>query len=84
MTRLNVSSTPHLPNRWPVALRFYAKAALLQSAVVWVIALILPPVLWALHGFPVDAIRGTLTVMAIGLGIGVPVLPGHAWDHHRI
>jgi hypothetical protein len=36
---------------------------------VWASAVIMPPVLWALRGFHVDAIRGMLIVMAIGLGI---------------
>jgi hypothetical protein len=59
---------------WAAALRFYAKEAFLQSAVIGATALLLPPLLWflrgLLHGFQVDSARGTLVAMAIGVGIG--------------
>jgi len=55
---------------WRVALRFYVKAALVQSAAVWISALVIPPVLWILH-IQQYSVRAVLATMAFGVGIGV-------------
>jgi hypothetical protein len=64
---INVSAQS---NYWSHALRFYAKAAFVQSAVVWGTALLVPPVLWLLHGAERRSLRGALVIMAVGLAIG--------------
>jgi hypothetical protein len=60
---------------WAVALRFYAKAAFLQSAVVWATGLVVPPLLWVLHIRPIP-VRAVVATMAIGVGIGATFFVG--------
>ena len=60
---------------WASALRFYAKAALLQSAVFWGTALVVPPVLWVLH-IRHSSLRAVVTTMAFGVGIGATFFVG--------
>jgi hypothetical protein len=62
-------AAPDPSNYWASALRFYAKMALRQSAVVWWPALFIPPTFWILHGCDIYQIRKTLPGAAIGVGI---------------
>ena len=61
---------PESHSYWPTALRAYAKLALWQSAVVWGSALVVPPLLWILHGLKRQDLNPTLTTVGTGLGIG--------------
>lgn len=73
-----IPSHPTASNRyayWASALRFYAKGALLQSAVFWGAALVVPPVLWVLH-IRHSSLRAVVTMMAFGVGIGAAFFVG--------
>jgi hypothetical protein len=69
------SSTVSKREYWAFALPFYAKACILSPAVVWVSALVIPPLQLVLHVRHASA-RGTLLAMAFGVGFGAALFLG--------
>jgi len=76
LSQLEPSPSSEHSGYWTVALKFYARAASIQSAVAWVPGLLLPPVFWLLHGAHLASLGGLVAATEFGGGIGAAFFLG--------